>query len=213
MIQFNLLPDVKKQYIHAKKTKRLIISTSFIVSAAAVAVVVMFVTFVQVGQKKYIDDLTKDINKETASIHSIDDLDKMLTVQNQLTLLPGLHEQKPETSRLFDYLSQLISPEAPVSSLSMDMADSGLDMTGSADSIATINKLIDTFKAVTYTVDGASEATKVFTVNTSRISGDNTSASYRVSLTFDPMIFDNTKKITLSVNGSTTPATTETGSR
>ena len=188
-------------------------STSFIVSAAAIAVVVMFVTFVQVGQKKYITDLTKDIKKETASIQSIKDLDKMLTVQNQLTLLPGLHEQKPETSRLFDYLSQLITPEAPVSSLSMNMEDSGLDMTGSADSIATINKLIDTFKAVTYSVDGGAESTKVFTVNTSRISGDNTSASYQVSMTFDPVIFDNTKEIRLSVNGSSTPITAETGNR
>jgi Tfp pilus assembly protein PilN len=137
----------------------------------------------------------------------------MLTVQNQLTLLPGLHEKKPETSRLFDYLSQLISPEAPVSSLSLDMENSGLDMSGSADSIATINKLIDTFKAATYTVDGATDATKVFTVNTSRISGDNTSATYQVSLTFDPVIFDNTKKIAISVNGSAAPATAETETR
>jgi len=214
MIQFNLLPDVKKQYIHAKKTKRLIISTSFIVSAAAIAVVVLFVSFVQIGQKKYIDDLTKDIQKETASIKSIEDLDTMLTVQNQLTQLPGLHEQKPETSRLFSYLSQLVPPEAPVNSLSLDMEDSGLDLNGSADSIATINKLIDTFKAVTYKADDSTQETNVFTVNSSRINGDNTSASYQISLTFDPIIFNNTKIVALSVTGPAQPVpATETGTR
>lgn len=213
MIQFNLLPDVKKQYIKAKRTKRLIISSSFIVSGISIAVVVLFVTFVQIGQKKYIDDLTKDIAKETASIKSIEDLDKMLTVQNQLTLLPGLHEQKPQTSRLFTYLSQLIPPEAPVSSLSLDVEESGLDLKGSADSIATINKLIDTFKVVTYRTDESTEETKVFTVNTSRINGDNTSASYQVSLTFDPTIFDNTKKITLSVGSPTDTVPLETETR
>jgi len=212
MIQFNLLPDVKKQYINAKRTKRLIMSTSLIVSAAAIGVVVLFVTFVQIGQKKYIDDLTKDIKKETASIQNIEDLDTMLTVQNQLTLLPGLHEQKPQTSRLFTYLSQLIPPEAPVNSLSLDMEDSGLDLKGSADSIATINKLIDTFKVVKYKADDSTEEINVFTVNSSRINGDNTSASYQVSLTFDPVIFDNTKKITLSVTrpDQTVPIETET---
>lgn len=213
MIQFNLLPDVKKQYIQAKRTKRLIISTSFIISGVSIAVVVLFVTFVQVGQKKYINDLTKDITKETASIKSIEDLDNMLTVQNQLTLLPGLHEQKPQTSRLFTYLSQLVPPEAPVSSLSLDMEDYGLDLKGSADSIATINKLIDTFKIVTYKTDDSTEEIKVFTVNTSRINGDNTSASYQVSLTFDPIIFDNTKKITLSVSSLAQAVPTETETR
>lgn len=213
MIQFNLLPDVKKQYIQAKKTKRLIISTSFLVSGIAIAVVVLFVSYVQVGQKKYINDLTKDIEKETASIQSIEDLDTMLTVQNQLTLLPGLHEQKPETSRLFTYLSQLIPSTAPVSTLSLNMEGSTLDISGSADSIATINKLIDTLKAVTYKSDNSTEQIKVFTVNTSRINGDSSSASYQLSLTFDPVIFDNTKKVTLSVADSAqaNTATPDTG--
>lgn len=213
MIQFNLLPDVKKQYIKAKKTKRLIISSSLIVSGASIAVVVLFVTFVQIGQKKYIDDLTKDIKKETASIKSINDLDTMLTVQNQLTLLPTLHEQKPQTSRLFTYLSQIIPPEAPVSSLSLDMEDSGLDLKGSADSIATINKLIDTFKIVTYKTQDSTEETNIFTVNSSRINGDNTSASYQISLTFDPTIFDNTKQITLSISGPNQTVPTEAETR
>jgi len=212
MIQFNLLPDVKKQYIKAKKTKRLIMSSSLIVSGVAIAIVVLFVSFVQIGQNKYIKDLTKDIKKETASIQSIDDLDTMLTVQNQLTLLPGLHEQKPQTSRLFTYLSQLIPLEAPVNSLSLDTEASGLDLKGTADSIATINKLIDTFKVVTYKADDSGVETKVFTINSSRIYGDNTSASYQVSLTFDPAIFDNTRQISLSVTkpGQTVPVETET---
>ncbi len=213
MIQFNLLPDVKKQYIQARRTKRVIISTSFIVSGISIAVVVLFVTFVQIGQNKYINDLTKDIDKETASIKSIEDLDIMLTVQNQLTQLPELHEQKPQTSRLFGYLSQLIPPEAPVNSLSLDMEDSGLELKGSADSIATINKLIDTFKIVTYKTDDAAEEIEVFTVNTSRINGDNTSASYQISLTFDPTIFDNTKNITLSVTDPSQAESTETETR
>lgn len=213
MIQFNLLPDVKKQYIQAKNTKRLIISTSFLISGVSIGIVMLFMSFVQIGQEKYINDLTKDIEKETASIQSIEDLDVMLTVQNQLSLLPSLHEQKPETSRLFTYLSQLIPPAAPVNTLSLSMENSSLDISGTADSIATINKLIDTLKVATFKIDENIEKTKIFTVNTSRMNGDNTSASYQISMTFDPAIFNNTKKVMIFVNdvSQENASTTESG--
>ena len=41
MIQFNLLPDVKLDYIKSKKNKHLIITSSVIVSGAALAVLII----------------------------------------------------------------------------------------------------------------------------------------------------------------------------
>lgn len=111
MIQFNLLPDVKMKYVKAKRTKKLIISTSLLVSVASVFIVAVLFGVVQIGQKKHISDLTADIKTETKKIQSVENLDELLTVQNQLTLLTELHQKKPQTSRLFDYITFLAQLE------------------------------------------------------------------------------------------------------
>jgi Tfp pilus assembly protein PilN len=209
MIQFNLLPDVKKQYIKAKRTKRLITSTSIIISGTAIVVVFLLFSYVQIGQKGHIEDQTNDINKATVEIQSIEDINEMLTVQNQLSLLTGLHESKPETSRIFDYLSQLVPEQAKVTTLDISVEASSIKIRGSADSIATINKLVDTIKIAEYTVDeNAEERNLAFSNVTTQLSGENTGASFSIELTYEPVIFDNTKvvKLSIPVDVSTTEA-------
>src|SRR6056297_437977 len=144
MIQFNLLPDVKKEYIKARRTKRLIMTSSLVASAASIGVVFLLFLTVQVAQKGNISDLTDDIQSELNSLQSTEDLDQMLTVQNQLNTLPGLHQQKPETSRLFGYLTQVTPEDVTISTLSLDMAANSMKITGRADSLATVNEFADT---------------------------------------------------------------------
>jgi Tfp pilus assembly protein PilN len=199
MIQFNLLPEVKKTYIKAKRQKRLIVTFSLVSSSVAIGIVLIFVSIVQFGQKRHINSLTKDIQKQVTAIQNVPDVNTMLTVQNQLTLLPTLHEGKPKTSRLFEYLSQLVPLEAPVSNFSLDIDKNSITMTGTADSIATINRLVDTLKLVKYRVNDSTDGTQVFTMTSTRLTGDNSSATYQLAMTFDPIIFDNTKIITLVV--------------
>jgi len=84
MIQFNLLPDVKIEYVKAKRTKRIILSGATVVSIAVVVVTALMFSYVHVAQKKHITDLTNDIVSVTADIKSTDNLNNILTVQNQL---------------------------------------------------------------------------------------------------------------------------------
>ena len=203
MIQFNLLPDVKMQYVKAKRTKRLIISTSTLVSIVCVGVILLLFSVVQIAQKKHISDLSSDIADATKKIQSIDGLDNILTVQNQLTLLPDLHEAKPKTSRLFDYLAFVSPTEAKIVSLNFDAATSTIVLQGTADKIATVNKLVDNIKATTYSIEGQTtgSSTAPFTQVSTQLSGDNEKASYKIDLVYDPIIFQNTKEIIMQLEG------------
>ncbi len=103
MIQFNLLPDVKLEYIKARRTNRLVIGTSLIVSSAALVIFILLFMTVNVFQKKNITDLTADIKHGSAQLQSIPELNKVLTIQNQLSVLPGIHDQKAIASPIWLY--------------------------------------------------------------------------------------------------------------
>ncbi len=205
MIQFNLLPDVKMQYVKAKRTKKLIISGSFLLSIGSVAIVAILFSIVQFAQKQHINDLSGDILAETNKIKSIENLNELLTVQNQLTLLSSLHKNKPESSRLFDYVTFVTPEMAKVQSLNFDSINSKLVLQGTADKIATVNKMVDNIKATMYVVDGSADSTELpaYSQVSTQLSGDNEKASFKIDLVFDPMIFNNVQEITMKLNGQT----------
>ncbi len=203
MIQFNLLPDVKKEYVKAKRTKRLIMTGSFVISAASAGIVLILFSIVQVAQKAHISDLTDDIQKEANAIQSTENLGQLLTVQNQLLVLPSLHEQKPKTSRIFTYIPFVSPLQVKVGLLDYDSASGTMSLQGTADTIATINKFVDNIKATRYSVvvqdEDNATATKLapFTQVATQLSGDNDTASFKIEFTFDKTIFDNTKEIVM----------------
>lgn len=195
MIQFNLLPDVKKEYVKAKRMKRMIMSTAVLASAGAIGVTVLMFMFVHVAQKKNISDLGKDIQKVTSEIKATPNLDSILTVQNQLSLLPQLHESKPETSRLFDYLSFVSPKEVRISAVEVDTKLASMSVSGSTDSIATVNKLVDNIKAVQYSVAGSSDSLPTFSNVVTQVTGSNQSAEFRITMAYDPAIYENTHEV------------------
>ena len=107
MVQFNLLPDVKLQYLKAERTRRLVISVSLVASVASLALLLLLVSVTQL-QKKHLSDLSKNIKADSAKLENQPDISKILTVQNQLNSLTNLHNSKPAVSRLFPYLAQLV---------------------------------------------------------------------------------------------------------
>lgn len=146
MIQLNLLPDVKMQYIKARRRKRLILGASFIVSAFFLTLFILLFVYVRFAQQKHISDLSKDIGAKTAELQSKEDINKILTVQNQLNSLPGLHDQKMISSRLFDYLQQLTPSDATISAVNMNFVDNKAIIEGNAKEISVVNKFTDTLK-------------------------------------------------------------------
>lgn len=224
MLQFNLLPDVKKEYIKARRQKHLILTVSAVSAASAILLVGLLFSYVQFSQKGHIGDLTDDIKSELNGIRSIEDLDKILTIQSQLESLPQLHQDKPETSRLFSYLSQLTPSNVKIRSVTMNLTDNVMTLEGGAPDLASINRFADTlkfskFKAVTKVdpddtdaeqpdVDEAEELVP-FTEVATELSRSETSSSYTISFVFDPTLFNNTQIVKIIVPEIVTTRSTQ----
>ncbi|HSX43108.1 MAG TPA: PilN domain-containing protein [Candidatus Saccharimonadales bacterium] len=199
MVQFNLLPDVKLEYVKTQRTKHLLTLLSVVVSAAAIGILAVAIISVDVVQKKSLHDLNNDISRYSGQLKDVKDLDKILTVQNQLSTLTGLHDQKPVTSRLFGYLSQLIPQKAALNKLTLDYTTNQLTMGGTADTLDTVSTLTDTLKATKYTTDAGGKGHAFSDVVLSSFSRDDAGASFTVTCTFEPAIFNSGATVTLIV--------------
>lgn len=200
MIQFNLLPDVKQEFIKVRRTKRNAIVVAAIVTATALTILIILVLVVDVAQKKHLSDLNADIKKYSAQLQSTPDLNKILTVQNQLNSLTALHSQKPVASRLPDYLAKITPAQVSVTKLHIDFTANSIDITGEADSLSTVNKYVDTLKFTTFTTDTDTKAKPAFSdVVLSSFSRGDKSTNYNLTLKFDPAIFNDQNVIALTV--------------
>lgn len=211
MIQFNLLPDVKLEYIKAERTKKLVISISVLAGSVALAVFLLLFFSVNVLQKKNINDLNDDIKKGTSEISKTPDIDKILTIQSQLNSLTSLHDQKPAASRLFGYISQVTPSSVTISNISTDFTANTMTIIGGAPSLDAVNTFVDTLKFTNFTSDKNSTETKAFTgVVLTSFTRSKTEAGYTINLSYDPQIFDTTQKVELKVpNTVTTRSVTE----
>ncbi len=201
MVQFNLLPDIKIQYLKARRQKRLVLLVSVVVSVASLTVLAVLITTVFVVQKKSVGDLSKDIAVASEELQDTKDLTKMLTVQNQLKALPQLHEGKPVVNRLFGYITQSTPTAASISRLNADFALQTLTMSGSADTLETVNTFVDTLKFTTYHTerDKKTEKTAFSNVVLTAFARDSKGASYTITFKFDPVIFSELDEVTLTV--------------
>lgn len=210
MIQLNLLPDVKLLYIKAQRQRRLVISVSVLVSGGAVVLLLLLLSYNGL-QKKHLSDLTKDIKQENSQLADKPEIDKILTVQNQLQSLTALHDQKPAAARLFDYLNQVTPASVNITTFTIDFTTDTATITGTSDSLSNVNKYVDTLKYITYTTDENSDKAEPafsnvvlssFGLNTG--AKDNSqAASFTITLSFDKTIFDITKKVELKVPSAT----------
>lgn len=202
MIQLNLLPDVKMEFVKTQRTKRLITLISFAVSALSIVVLAVAFLTVDVWQKKTLSDLTTDIKTYTSQLKATPDLNKILTVQNQLNTLGDLHTKKPVTSRLFTYISQVTPSQAGLNQLNVDFTGNTLTIGGKAPSLDVVSTYTDTLKATTYSLTGSSSDSKThaFTnVVLTTFSRDATGATFTITCSFDPAIFDASNNVTLTV--------------
>lgn len=219
MIQFNLLPDVKKEYIKAKRTKRLIMSASTLVVAGSIGVVILLFGF-QLAQKKNISDLTDDISRGVTELQSIENLNKILTIQHQLEALPTLHEGKSASSRLFSYLTQITPADVKIRDVSINLEENTITIEGSAPSLASVNRYTDTIKFAKFTATDStqdaggeaaepSEAELAFSDVLTELSRNEEQSSYKITAVFDPVIFDNTQVVVLIIPDTVTTRSTQ----
>lgn len=201
MIQFNLLPDIKQQYMKAQRQKHMVVFISTLGMIIAVAIFVILLLVTQLWQKKSISDLNGDIKKYSSELSSTDDFNKILTVQNQLNSLPALHDKKAVASRLSGYMTQLTPAKANVSKLDVDFAQNTISISGSADSLATVNTYVDTLKFTTFAAEGDNtKKDHAFSSVVLAAFGKNSGATtYTITASFDPIIFSSEQEVTLTV--------------
>jgi Tfp pilus assembly protein PilN len=201
MVQFNLLPNVKLEYIKARRVKRLMTLVSLGVIGVSVGVFVIMFTTVNVVQKQVLSNLNDDIKQYSDELQGTKDIDKILTVQNQLNTLPGLHDQKPVATRLFSYLTQLTPEKVSITRLSLDFDAKTISLTGEAPSVASINTYTDTLKATKYTTTETEDDPKpAFSdVVLASFGRDDKKANYNITFGFDEAIFNSASEVQLKV--------------
>ncbi len=206
MIQFNLLPDVKIQLIRIQRIKHIVTFFSSVISIAVLTVFIALFVYVNFIQTSHINDLNSKIASSSTQLSKNTNLNKILTIQNQLKTLPLLESQTPVTSRLLGYLTQLTPVSVSISSLSVDFTTDTMSISGGAQSLKSVNEYIDSIKFATYKTTQDETAVNAFSsVVLSSFgyssSGSNSSqpASYTVNFSFDPTIFSNATKVTLLV--------------
>lgn len=133
MIEINLVPDVKQELIRARMIRSAVVSTAITVTLIAAAVVValsVYIFGVQTVRGVVADDTIK---KGGAQLASVEDLSKVLTIQNQLTKINSLNDSKKIDSRIFEMLQAVIPPapnDVKVSSLVIDAETGKITLEG-----------------------------------------------------------------------------------
>ena len=213
MIQLNLLPDVKLQYLKANRLKKMITSIAILCTIISVGLLTIVVV-AGFAEKARIASVDKSIKSKTTELKAKKGINKVLTVQNQLDSLTALHSQKPAVSSLFTYLNQVTPVEVGINDLHVDFVSGSekMTITGTSKALSSVNKYIDTLKFTKYTVGEDKTETQAFSnivlssfaLSNSTAGQSSEPATYTIDLAFDRKIFDITEKVTLKVPKKTT---------
>ncbi len=205
MIEINLIPDVKQELIRAQRMRNLTITLSIFSGIVAGGVVV--VLFLLLGAQTLHETISRDnVKKNFEELSSIENIDNVLTIQNQLSKIAAINETKTMDSRLFDVLNA-INPSAPndvkISNVRLNPSENTLIIEGSASNgysaTETFQKTILNTKLETGSGDAA-ETTPltdevVITETKYGESSDGTKVlRFIISFVYPDGLFDNTVK-------------------
>lgn len=192
-VQFNLLPDSKLQFNRSQRTKKLVFTTAIVACSASLAIFLVMLGLVDGVQKKLMDDAATKVDKSSKQLQDMN-IGKVITIQNQLIALPGLHQSKHMTSRIFTFLPKITPPNVSINKLDVDTTKNAMSISGTAGSQKDVNTLIDTLKFTTYKVGSGSPAPAFQNVVESGFNINTTGIGYTVDMQFDPKLFANDSK-------------------
>lgn len=198
MIQVNLLPDLKQQYLKAQQIKHLVVVAAVLASLISLIILAMLFLYVQVVQPRHQANLQRDIDSGLSELKSKEDGVKIVTVQGVLEQVPALQDKKPLTSQLFTYLTNVTPKGVSYSELRLDLINNTLSLTGQANALEQTNELANNLKSASfsYSQNDAQQSLQPFSrvVFTSLGKSDQTSASksvaFQLSMTIDPILFN-----------------------
>lgn len=121
MLEINLLPAEKKKASSDKKLRVLLSTILFGLATAGLAGTVLLGIYTKFVQPNHIDNLKSETETALNEIRETPQVDRLLTVQNQLQALPALHGDKPTTSRLFGYLTKIVPDNVALTQMEVEM--------------------------------------------------------------------------------------------
>jgi len=211
MIQINLLPDVKREYLNSQQTKHVVIIGAVASSVFALAIVTMLFVYVRILQPQHRANLQKDIDKSLRELKSDNNAVKVVTVQGALEQLPALQDKKMMSSYLFNYFNSFTPQGVTYNDVKFDSAAGTLVLTGTTSSYERANTLANNLKSAkfTYTDNDAEQTITPFSsivfngLSRQETSQNNQGVGFELALQIDPMLFSQSiKNPKLTVNSS-----------
>ncbi len=207
MIEVNLIPDVKQEFIRAQHMRSMVVSGSIVAMIVAAGVVALL--GVLLGMQK-VAELVQDSNikSEYSKLQKVDNLANLLTIQNQLGSISAVNDSKAVSSRIFVVMTA-VNPAAPndirMSTVTLDPSTKTIAIEGSAANSFTATDILT--KTITNTnveitnSDGSGITTKPLsqsvTLTDTNYGQDASGARvlrFKLSFTYPEELFSNAKQ-------------------
>ena len=215
MIEINLLPNVKRELLKTRAMRNRVISISFLVGGASIAAVVVLALILgsQIAAEAVQSGVIKDRNDK---LIAVEDLNKVVTIQHQLTKINEQHSGKKINSRVFDVVTA-VNPVAPnnvsFSDIKVNPESKTITLEGSAvngySALETLKKTILNTKVQTTDGDKSSEVSLTKEIKDGDTSfGENSEGKKVLQFSFS---FEYAEELLEPANNGTVSVLTPTG--
>ena len=215
MIEINLLPNVKRELLKTRAMRNRVISISFLVGGASIVAVVVLALVLgsQIAGEAVQNGVIKDRNDK---LMAVEDLNKVVTIQNQLTKINEQHSRKKINSRIFDVVTA-VNPVAPnnvsFSDIKVNPESKTITLEGSAvngySALETLKKTILNTKVQTTDGDKSSEVSLTKEIKDGDTSfGENSEGKKVLQFSFS---FEYAEELLAPANNGTVSVLTPTG--
>ena len=215
MIEINLLPNVKRELLKTRVMRNRVISISFLVGGASIAAVVVLALILgsQIAAEAVQNGVIKDRNDK---LMAVEDLNKVVTIQNQLTKINEQHSRKKINSRIFDVVTA-VNPVAPnnvsFSNIKVNPESKTITLEGSAvngySALETLKKTILNTKVQATDGDKSSEVSLTKEIKDGDTSfGENSEGKKVLQFSFS---FEYAEELLAPANNGTVSVLTPTG--
>ena len=215
MIEINLLPNVKRELLKTRAMRNRVISISFLVGGVSIATVVVLALILgsQFAAEAVQNKVIKDRNDK---LMAVEDLNKVVTIQNQLTKINEQHSRKKINSRIFDVVTA-VNPVTPnnvsFSDIKVNPESKTITLEGSAvngySALETLKKTILNTKIQTTDGDKSSEVSLTKEIKDGDTSfGENSEGKKVLQFSFS---FEYAEELLAPANNGTVSVLTPTG--
>ncbi len=203
MIEINLVPDVKQELIHAQRIRSTVITGAILIGLISISIVALLAFYIFAIQGARDVFVNGQIDSGSKQLAKNDDLSKTLTIQNQLTKITDLNNDKKIDSRIFDVLKAIIPPapnDVKFSDLTIDSTANRITINGQAsNSYAALEVFKKTLAGANVKFTGNTGLVLASDISTSNTSyGEDSSGlkvlRFTVSFIYTPELFSPSSK-------------------